>query len=300
MASGCRPRVFMHVHVSLLTQKWRSSQLASEMLISLTPQICRDDIARRRIVRSRETNIVQSGEAPLPSIPSRAGITPARRFPNTHVVYRSAHLPSLHPTGTNAAATCCVPLSVANILNCAAAFLVSCTSILMPNSAMSLLVCGLTGTIFSPVPKINRSGFGHTRSTTPHTLLSTSNMPLGFLNFPVALDTPLLSSPADPAPIVPSLRPGRTHGRHLKASPPTSSTPALVTLRPESRAKPSSKHASTAVDGGAMLPSMFMAAKSVCVSSLLAGPRSRLFGGRDFGADAGSCVRAVELRDRVR
>ena len=39
--------------------------------------------------------------------------------------HHSPQAPSFHPIGTNAAATCCSPLSVANKLNCAAAFLVS-------------------------------------------------------------------------------------------------------------------------------------------------------------------------------
>lgn len=49
-------------------------------------------------------------------------------------------LPSLHPIGTNAAATLCVPLSVASKLNCAAAFLVSCISTLIPRLLMYCLV----------------------------------------------------------------------------------------------------------------------------------------------------------------
>jgi hypothetical protein len=40
-------------------------------------------------------------------------------------IIHSPQAPSFHPIGTNAAATCCNPLSVANKLNCAAAFLVS-------------------------------------------------------------------------------------------------------------------------------------------------------------------------------
>ena len=40
-------------------------------------------------------------------------------------IIRAPQAPSFHPIGTNAAATCCNPLSVANKLNCAAAFLVS-------------------------------------------------------------------------------------------------------------------------------------------------------------------------------
>ena len=66
---------------------------------------------------------------------------------------------SLHPIGTIAAATSCTPLSVARRLNCAAAFLVSCTSTLMPRELIYRLVCGEMGSIFGPRPRIKRSKF---------------------------------------------------------------------------------------------------------------------------------------------
>ena len=196
------------------------------------------------------------------------------RLSSTHLLHR----PSRHPIGTRAAATCCTPLSVASKLNCAAAFLVSWTSILIPRSLICRLVSGLRGKIVRPVPKIRRSGFGHARSSTPQACLSTSHCPLLFCSFPPMLITPLSSSPAAPEPIVPSFLPALTHGRHLNASPPKSSTPDPVTFRPLLSAKPSFMHESMAVVGAGVLPSTFNAPKSVCVSSLLVGPRSFVFG----------------------
>ena len=194
---------------------------------------------------------------------------------------QSPHLPSLHPIGTSAAATCCTPLSVASILYCAAAFLVSCTSILIPNSLILRLVAGLNGKMLFPVPKNSRSGFGQARSSTPQTWSGTSNCPFAFCSFPPGLRTPLSSSPCPPDPIVPSFLPACIQGRHLKASPDSSITPAPVTLSPLFSAKPSSMHASTAVVGAGVLEKMSIELKSVCVSSLLAGPRSGLSAGLD-------------------
>jgi hypothetical protein len=201
--------------------------------------------------------------------------------------------PSFHPIGTNAAATCCKPLSVANKLNCAAAFRVSWISTRTPSSVKSFLVAGLRGRIPGPVPRISKSGFGHTRSKAPQAILSASHCPFAFFNFPLMLDTPFTSPPAAPSPIVPSFLPGRTHGRHLKASPPTSMTPAPVMRSPLFNAKPSSMHASMPVVGGGMPPKTSSAPKSVCVSSLLVGPRSLLLGAASARAEA--CRRVRDL-----
>lgn len=59
--------------------------------------------------------------------------------------------------GINAAATLPTPLSVANRLNCAAAFLVSCTSTLIPNPLIYRLVSGAIRRIDAPSPRINKS-----------------------------------------------------------------------------------------------------------------------------------------------
>ena len=71
--------------------------------------------------------------------------------------YASTPIPSRQPMGISAAATSPTPLSVASRLNCAAAFLVSSTSTLMPRSAMRCLVCGLSGKLFLPTPMTKRS-----------------------------------------------------------------------------------------------------------------------------------------------
>lgn len=71
--------------------------------------------------------------------------------------YSEAPIPSLHPKGIKAAATSETPRSVASKLNCAAAFLVSNISTLMPSSEMHLLVCGLNGRLFLPTPSMRRS-----------------------------------------------------------------------------------------------------------------------------------------------
>lgn len=74
--------------------------------------------------------------------------------------YSTAPSPSFHPTGIRAAATSSTPLSVANKLNCAAAFLVSSTSTLIPRPLICFLVSGLSGAMRGPTPSINRSTKG--------------------------------------------------------------------------------------------------------------------------------------------
>jgi hypothetical protein len=69
------------------------------------------------------------------------------------------HLLSVHPIGTNAAATCPTPRSVASKLNCAAAFRVSCISSRMPRSLRYLRTWGAIGYTLGPVPMINKSAF---------------------------------------------------------------------------------------------------------------------------------------------
>lgn len=59
--------------------------------------------------------------------------------------------------GIRAAATFETPRSVANKLNCAAAFLVSRISIRIPSSDISRLVSGANGIIDGPTPMIRRS-----------------------------------------------------------------------------------------------------------------------------------------------
>lgn len=77
--------------------------------------------------------------------------------------------PSLHPSGTKAAATLPRPLSVASRLYCAAAFLVSCISTWIPSELIAFLVAGLSGIIFGPNPRINRSMAYQSPITTPET-----------------------------------------------------------------------------------------------------------------------------------
>lgn len=59
--------------------------------------------------------------------------------------------------GIRAAATFETPRSVANKLNCAAAFLVSRISIRIPSSDISRLVSGANGIIDGPTPMMRRS-----------------------------------------------------------------------------------------------------------------------------------------------
>lgn len=77
-------------------------------------------------------------------------------------------------------------------------------------------------------------------------------------------------------------------GRHVNASPPRRRTPDPSVVRmPLFRWKPSVVQASMLVAGAVVLRRTSRAPKSVCVSSVLAGPRSW-----DFGAPVG--VRGTE------
>ena len=125
--------------------------------------------------------------------------------------------------------------------------------------------------------KLHIPGFGYTSSNTPQAPSGTSHWPLAFSNFPV-----IASSPVPPSAIVPSLRPSRSHGRHLNASPPTSRIPLPLMRIWLFSAKPSLVQASIDVAGAAVLRSTSRALKSVCVSSSLFGPRSRVLGGLDW------------------
>jgi len=149
-------------------------------------------------------------------------------YPQTPPTY---HLPSLHPTGTNAAATLPTPLSVASKLNIAAAFPVSPTSTLTPIPPSTALVSGATGTIAPPTPKINRSGFGHTILRTPHAASPVSHWPLLFKRrfwWGVA-----------------------SQGRQAKAWPEMRRRPVVwVSFMPEERWKPVGRQASMLVVGG--------------------------------------------------
>lgn len=71
--------------------------------------------------------------------------------------YALTPIPSCHPMGIKAAATSETPRSVANRLNCAAAFLVSKTSTRIPSWAMCFLVSGLKGRLTLPTPMTNKS-----------------------------------------------------------------------------------------------------------------------------------------------
>lgn len=196
------------------------------------------------------------------------------RTSNIHSTSRSYHLGSLHPIGIRAHATLPTPLSVANKLNCAAAFLVSCTSTLIPISLTHLLVSGATGHMPGPSPSINRSGFGHTSPSNPHAPSPVSHWPLPFSSRP---------------------RPPASHGRHANASPDTSSRPVPpVILTPLSRWKPSGRQASMEAVGLGALENTSMAPKSVWVDSVEAGPRSVEVG----GLEAEGAVGVVE-RGRV-
>src|SRR5688572_5177557 len=65
--------------------------------------------------------------------------------------------PSFQPIGINAAATSSTPRSVASLLYCDAAFLVSSTSTLIPRLLITRLVAGLHGRLSGPSPKSSRS-----------------------------------------------------------------------------------------------------------------------------------------------
>jgi hypothetical protein len=111
-------------------------------------------------------------------------------------------------------------------------------------------------------------------SKTPQASSSTSHCPFWFSRFS---------------------RPLASHGRHSNASPATSKTPdPSVILTPLLRWNPSQRHASMAVDGVGVAPSTSRALKSVCVVSLLGGPRSRDLGGCE--CDCAKCRYVVLCR----
>lgn len=193
--------------------------------------------------------------------------------------------PSTHPTGTIAAATSPTPLSVANILYCAAAFLVSSTSTLTPISLTILLVSGLSGLISGPSARINKSippttqsqpqpptntgeksnspALGQTTPNTPNTPRVNSHCPLAFTN--------LIPFP-----------PPATQGLHLTTSPPTINTPSPPsTLNPFWNANPSSRHAVIDDAGTGVLPRTSMASRSA--GGGVSGGVSALWAGRRRG-----------------
>lgn len=197
----------------------------------------------------------------------------------------------------SAAATCPTPLSVASRLNCAAAFLVSWTSNRIPWSLRYLRTAGARGTVLGPVPMMSRSvarcqttyvtqslqaitnvpGFGYNNSNTPQACSGTSHCPFAFSNLPV-----IASSPVPPSAKVPSFLPSRSHGFHRYASPPIKRMPHPLMRIWLLSAKPSPVQASMDVAGATVFRRTSRALKSVCVSSSLFGPRSRVLGGLDW------------------
>ena len=187
---------------------------------------------------------------------------------------------SFHPIGTNAAATASTPLSVASKLNCAAAFLVSCTSTRIPKELINLLVSGEMGIIRGPSPNISRSGFGHTTSNRPHAFCPTSHCPLLL----TILFRPCVLSVA-------------SQGFQPNASPEIRRHPLPPPiLMPLSRWKPWLRHASMEVVGAGVLPRTFITEKSVWVSSSETGPRLVVAGALDGGGWA-YFVDVVRRRD---
>ena len=192
-----------------------------------------------------------------------------------NAVHYSAPTPSFQPIGIIAAATSFTPLSVANKLNCAAAFLVSNTSTRMPSAAICRLVSGLRGMIEGPVPMIRRSGSvsighqiksatmpgrqeegrelveedtnvpgrGHKRSRTANELAGISSWPF------------LFASTFDPL---------ASHGRQLNTSPSINMTPfPSVIVTPLFSPNPSYVHTSTDVEGIGVLARTSSSPKSV-------------------------------------
>lgn len=160
-----------------------------------------------------------------------------------NAVHYSAPTPSFQPIGIIAAATSFTPLSVANKLNCAAAFLVSNTSTRMPSAAICRLVSGLRGMIEGPVPMIRRSGRGHKRSRTANELAGISSWPF------------LFASTFDPL---------ASHGRQLNTSPSINMTPfPSVIVTPLFSPNPSYVHTSTDVEGIGVLARTSSSPKSV-------------------------------------
>lgn len=119
-----------------------------------------------------------------------------------------------------------------------------------------------------PINVYSLPGFGHTRSSTPHALLSTSHCPFEFSNVLFAA-------------LPPSALFSLTHGLQRKTSPLTNITPVPETFVLLLKANPSFVVASILVAGGGVPPRTLRAPKSVCVSSLDAGPRSRDLGGSE-------------------
>jgi len=118
---------------------------------------------------------------------------------------------SLHPIGTNAAATCPAPRSVANRLNCAAAFRVSCTSSLSPSPFKYCLTLGASGMIVGPVPMMRISVY------TPDYQLHDLNRDQEKRHTYQASDKPTPTPPTPPPqhPTAPS------HSSTSPASPPS-------------------------------------------------------------------------------
>ncbi|KAL2160494.1 hypothetical protein VTH06DRAFT_1182 [Thermothelomyces fergusii] len=81
----------------------------------------------------------------------------AQDFPLPDEGRTSYRPPSFHPIGINAAATFSTPRSVASMLYCDAAFLVSNTSSLIPRLLIARRVAGLRGRISGPSPRMSRS-----------------------------------------------------------------------------------------------------------------------------------------------
>jgi hypothetical protein len=134
-----------------------------------------------------------------------------------------------------------------------------------------------------PIP-----GFGYTSSSTPQFSISTSHCPFAFNSFP-AIGLSLF--------VIPLF----AHGHHRNASPPTSNMPLSLILTWLFNAKPSGVHASMDVAGAIVFRSTSNALKSVCVSSLDLGPRSRVFGGRDcINAGREVCRQRASGRDICR
>jgi len=175
------------------------------------------------------------------------------------------HLP-FHPTGNNAAPTPSTPLSVASRLYAAAAFPVSITSTLIPSPLKASLVSLLNIHNFAPVPRMSKSGLGYNIDNNPHAFCGRFMIPVLFSSSPILfVGFPVIQ------------------GRQVNASPPRRSTPLPPeVLMPLLRRKPSVMQASIEVAGDGVLPRIFKAPKSVCVSSLEGGPRSWVGGGLAF------------------
>jgi hypothetical protein len=123
----------------------------------------------------------------------------------------------------------------------------------------------------------NIPGFGYNNSSTPQACSCTSHCPLAFNSLPV-----IASSPVPPPATVPSFLPSLSHGFHRYASPPIRRMPHPLMRIWLFSAKPSPVQASIDVAGATVFRSTSRALKSVWVSSLLLGPRSRDLGGLDW------------------